>query len=257
MMKLQIFSDLHADVRQPKPIEVKPDIDAVIVAGDVCESAERAFQWLREIVPMQVVIFMTGGNHEWYRRIWSDEVAQARHIAPLYGIYFLENDIVTLNGVRFVGATLWTDYALFGEANVSLAMHAARHGLNDHRLITWTKQPWTRFRPQEALALHRHSRSFIEATLAEPFAGATVVVTHHGPHPHSVHPRYRNDLLSAAFVSDLTATIEAGRPDLWVHGHVHDTFDYEVGATRILCNPHGYGHENAAFNPALVVEVGS
>jgi Icc-related predicted phosphoesterase len=254
-MRVQIFSDLHCDVRPPKPITVAPDIDAVIVAGDTCEGAQSGFAFLRRIVPKQVIVSLLG-NHEAYGRVWRDEVAQARAVAPLYGVHVLENDVAIIGNVRFIGATLWTDYALFGEANVSLAMHAARHGLNDHRLITWTKQPWTRFRPQEALVLHRHSRSFVEATLAEPFAGATVVVTHHGPHPNSVHPRYRNDLLSAAFVSDLTATIEAG-PDLWVHGHVHDSFDYRVGATRILCNPHGYGHENAAFNPALVVEVGS
>lgn len=257
MMKLQIFSDLHADVHQPKRIEIAPDIDAVIVAGDVCEGAERSFQSLRLIVPLQVGVFFVLGNHELYGRVWREEIAHARAVAPLYGIYLLENNTVVLNGVRFIGATLWTDYSLFGNGYVALAMHAARNGLLDHRRITWTKHPWQRFRPQEALGLHRASRNFIETELVTPFAGATVVVTHHGPHPHSVHPRYCNDLLSAAFVSDLTATIEAGRPDLWVHGHVHDTFDYRVGATRILCNPHGYGNENLAFNPALVVEVGS
>ena len=83
------------------------------------------------------------------------------------------------------------------------------------------------------------------------------MVTHHAPHPGSLHPRYQNDVLSAAYVSYLTAVIEAGKPDLWVHGHVHTSFDYRVGGTRILCNPHGYGSENAGFNPALVVEVGS
>jgi hypothetical protein len=167
----------------------------------------------------------------------------------------VENDEVIVGNVRFIGATLWTDYALFGEGYVPLAMHAAGDGLNDHRRITWTKEPWARFRPQEALLLHRRSRAFIETALAKPFAGATVVVTHHAPHPRSVHPRYGDDLLSAAFVSDLTAVIEAGQPQMWVHGHVHNSFDYRIGATRIIANPHGYGTENAAFDPILVAEV--
>ena len=81
-------------------------------------------------------------------------------------------------------------------------------------------------------------------------------MTHHAPHRGSLHPRYAADLLSAAFVSDLTAVIDAGKPDLWVHGHVHTSFDYKVDATRIVCNPHGYGRENPTFDPALVVEVG-
>jgi len=255
-MRLQIFSDLHADPRRFRPVEVSPDVDAVIVAGDVCEGAECAFQALRRIVPMQIPIIAVMGNHEFYNDVWREEIAHARAVAPLYGIHLLENNSVTFGDVRFVGGTLWTNYALFGDGYVSLAMHAARNGLLDHQLITWVKQPWQRFRPQHALGLHRASRNFIETELATPFAGPTVVVTHHAPHPRSVHTRYANDLLSAAFVSNLTSIIEAGRPDLWVHGHVHDSFDYQVGATRVLCNPHGYGAENAAFDPALVVEVG-
>ena len=255
-MRLQVFSDLHADVRQPKAIEVASDVDAVVVAGDVCEGAERAFAYLRQIVPMQLPIVMVMGNHEYYRRHVGSELAAARRAAPLYGIHLLEDDVVTLGNVRLVGCSLWTDYAVFGDSNAPRAMRAASDGLNDHRKITWAKQPWQRFRPQEALLLHRQSRAFIEAVLAKPFAGATVVVTHHAPHPRSIHPRYGDDLLSAAFVSDLTAVIETGQPQLWVHGHVHNSFDYCIGATRTIANPHGYGSENPAFDPALVVEVG-
>lgn len=255
-LRIQIFSDLHADVAKPRAIAVDPGVDAVVVAGDTCEGAERGFERLRQIVPMQIPIVMTLGNHEFYRRVWRDELAQARAAAPLYGVHLLENNVAIIGDVRFVGATLWTDYELFGHAHLPLAMHAAAGGLNDRRRITWNKKPWARFRPQEALGQHRRSRGFIEATLAEPFAGATVVVTHHGPHPRSVHPRFANDLLSAAYVSDLTAVIEAGQPKLWVHGHVHHSFDYRLGDTRVVCNPHGYGTENPDFDPALVLEVG-
>ena len=255
-MKFQVFSDLHADVAAIKPITVAPDIDVVIVAGDTCQGAERGFDFMRRIVPMHVTIVAVLGNHEFYGRCLPDELAYARAAAPLYGVHLLENDAVEVGGVRFVGATLWTDYALFGEVASPLAMSAARAGLNDHRRIAWAKEPrWLRFRPQEALLLHRRSVGFIAAELAKPFAGPTVVVTHHAPHPGSVHPRYENDLLSAAYVSDLTALIEAGQPTLWVHGHVHSSFDYRVGETRVLCNPHGYGIENPDFEPSLVVEV--
>ncbi len=83
-----------------------------------------------------------------------------------------------------------------------------------------------------------------------------MVVTHPAPNPGSVHPRYAVDLLSAAFVSDLSKLIEGRRPALWIHGHVHSSFDHRVGPTRVICNPHGYGrYENRAFNPALVVDI--
>jgi len=256
-MKIQIFSDLHADVRAPREVVVSPDVDAVVVAGDTAQGAETAFMQLRLLVPMQKPVIMVMGNHEYYRRSFHEELARAREVAPLYGVHLLENDTVTIGGVRFIGATLWTDYALFGEANLGRAMVAASTGLNDHRRISWTKQPWQRFRPQEALLLHRTSRKFIEAALAETFEGPTVVVTHHAPHVGSLHPDYANEILSAAYVSDLSKSIEAAQPELWVHGHVHASFDYMVGDTRVLCNPHGYGSENADFNDRLVVEVGS
>ncbi|MCW5691649.1 MAG: metallophosphoesterase [Pseudolabrys sp.] len=256
-MKIQIFSDLHADVRTPRPVVVPPDVDAVVVAGDTAQGAENAFMHLRLFVPMQIPIVMVMGNHEYYRRSFHEELARAREVAPLYGVHFLENDSIVIGGVRFIGATLWTDYALFGEANLGRAMVAASSGLNDHRRISWSKQPWQRFGPQEALLLHRTSRKYIEKTLAEAFEGPTIVVTHHAPHVGSLHPRYANDVLSAAYVSDLASVIETAQPDLWIHGHVHASFDYLVGATRVLCNPHGYGQENADFNGSLVVEVGS
>ena len=254
-MRVQIFSDLHVDVSTPRPIVIAANVDAVVVAGDICEGAERGFTWLRQIVPMDIPIVMTLGNHEFYRRCWSEELAQARERAPYYGIHLLENDVVVLGNVRFIGASLWTDYALFGD--VPRAIQAAAYGLNDHRRIKWRRDPWQRFRPQEALLLHKRSRSFIETALAAPFNGATMVLSHHAPHPRSNHSRFGSDLLSAAYVSDLTPVIDAGRPDLWVHGHVHESFDYSVGATRVVCNPHGYGVENQKFDPGLVVEVES
>ena len=135
-------------------------------------------------------------------------------------------------------------------------MNACASGMNDHRLIGWQKQPWLRFRPQEAALLHHQSKAYLTETLAVPFDGPTVVVSHHAVHWDSVHPRYRTDPVTGAFVSDLSALIEVHRPALWVHGHVHHSFDYRIGETRIVCNAHSYGDENPAFDGTLMVEVG-
>jgi Icc-related predicted phosphoesterase len=124
-------------------------------------------------------------------------------------------------------------------------------------LIGWSKKQWRRFRPEEALLSHTTSRIFLNTTLAVPFAGPTVVITHHGVHWGSVHSQFKRDMLIPAYVSDLSDTIEAHQPTLWVHGHVHTSFDYRVGETRIVCNAHGYGDENPDFDGRLVVEVNS
>jgi Icc-related predicted phosphoesterase len=257
-MKIQVFSDLHVDVSPPPPITIGGDVDLVVVAGDTAQGAHNSFVALRRIVPEKIPIVMVMGNHEFYRRCVPEELLQAKELAPTFNVSLLETDSVVLgDGVRLVGCTLWTDYRLFGANNAAAAMRVASHGLNDHRLISWRKNPWQRFRPEEALLTHTASKAFLVETLATPFAGPTVVVTHHAPQWLSVHPQYRSDLLTAAFVSDLSALIMEFQPDLWVHGHVHSSFDYAVGRTRVLCNPRAYWDENPNFNPSLVVEVGS
>ena len=256
-MKIQIFSDLHLDVHPIKPITIMADVDLVIVAGDTCEGVLRAFEHLRRIVPMHIPIVMVLGNHEYYRRFIPDELALARSHAGTFNIRLLECNTAVLGaGIRFVGATLWTNYRAFGESNVAGVMNACATGMNDHRLIGWQKQPWLRFRPEEAALLHHQSKTYLAKVLATEFAGPTVAISHHAVHWDSVHPRFRSDPVTAAFVSDQSALIEAHHPTLWVHGHVHNSSDYRVGKTRIVCNPHGYGSENPDFDGALVVEVG-
>ena len=133
-------------------------------------------------------------------------------------------------------------------------MAEARDRMRDHRRISWSKRPWLRFRPQEALKLHEQSRRFIEQALAVPFDGPTCVVTHHAPLAASLDPRFGNTLINAAYASDLSEMIQRYQPDYWIHGHIHRSSDYKVGRSRIMCNAHGYGSENPSFNPTLVIE---
>jgi len=200
---------------------------------------------------------MVMGNHEYYRRFIRDELALARAHAPPFNIHILENETIVLGGVRFVGATLWSDYAIFGEANRGGVMSVCRDGMNDHRRIGFQRKPWRRFRPEEAALLHYHSRAIFSDVLATPFAGPTVAISHHAVHPNSVPPELRSDWLTAAYVSDLSALIETYQPALFVHGHIHHSSDYRVGTTRMICNPHGYGNENPNFDGGLVIDVGS
>jgi hypothetical protein len=273
-VKLQIFSDLHCDVAPTRIITVGDDVEAVAVAGDIAEGARNSFVALRRIVPEVIPIVFVMGNHEFYRRFVGTELETAKAIGPDYNIRVLADDVAVVGGVRFAGATMWTDYRIFGVNNAAAAMSAARTGMNDHRLIGWKKDPWERFRPQEALLLHAASRRFLAETLAVP-GPPTVVLTHHAPHFRSVVERYRTDILTAAFASDLSdllllprgnvgpessaepPALEGPTDLLWVHGHVHSSSDYRIGNARIVANPHGYGTENPAFDPKLVVEVGA
>ncbi|WP_027053227.1 metallophosphoesterase [Mesorhizobium erdmanii] len=252
-MKIWLFSDLHlefADLRQPLTI---PDADVCVVAGDLCRAPANGVHWLgKNIAPAMTCIYVAG-NHEFYKGSIKEGLEDGRAAAAQFaGVHFLENDAVVIDGVRFVGATVWTDFRIEGRPHV--AMFHARERMNDFRLIAEQRDPWQRFVPERAFRMHQESRRFIDAALkADPIE--TVVVTHHLPHAKSIPSRFEGDLLNAAFASDLSEVIESGRPALWVHGHTHDSCDYKVGSTRILCNPRGYDDENTAFDQALVVRI--
>jgi Icc-related predicted phosphoesterase len=111
--------------------------------------------------------------------------------------------------------------------------------------------------PTDTVRLHRASVAFLHKELSRPFDGATVIVTHHAPSPRSIASRFCGDPLNSAFASNLDPLISRHEPSLWIHGHMHDSFDYTIGRTRVVCNPRGYFPDqlNSQFDPTFVVEV--
>ncbi len=260
MAKLWIISDLHLEFMQEpwRPAHI-PDHDILVLAGDIHVGCENAVSYAKELTDQPVILL--AGNHEFYHRHLQHEYrCAATSSEATQNVRFLENAETVIDGIRFIGATLWTDFLLGGEHCYLDNIDAAQRFLNDFDYIAADgskngSPAAVRFSPHHAAERHKESVAHIKAALAQPFDGPTVVVTHHAPHPGSIHPRFKGDPLTAAFVSDRTPVMTAGAPDLWIHGHVHDCFDYRVGKTRILCNPHGYPGENAKFDEALVVDV--
>jgi len=283
-MKLLVLSDLHLEFAPfvPEPAAVAA-ADVVVLAGDISPGT-KAISWARQNFPGKPVVFVAG-NHEFYRGDWDKLPGALREEAKQHGVHFLENEAVTIEGVRFVGATLWTDFALFGQDKRAEAMREAGRVMNDFRLIKARAlavqtpmarpqgSPW-KLSPAHTLRRHRESLAWLQGELAsgegkskaEP--GKTVVVTHHLPSSRSVAPQYKEDLLSAIYASNLPHETLLGA-SLWIHGHAHASFDYRLWdqarghAVRVLCNPRGYPlsrlrpgeFENPAFDPALLVEV--
>ncbi|CAN7215852.1 metallophosphoesterase [Phyllobacterium sp. LjRoot231] len=253
-MKLWIISDLHLEFDNVALPPHVPDADVCVAAGDVHRGFKKAIGWLGTHIAPRMPVVYVGGNHEFYRGSIVDGLEEAKELASQYpGVHFLENNLVEIDGVRFVGATLWTDFRIQGHQE--LAMLYARNHMKDYRAIFWRKKPFIRLTPSDTVRVHSQSKSFLSAALATTFDGKTVVVTHHLPHMLSVPQRFQSDLLSAAFASDLSELIEESGPELWVHGHTHNSCDYRVGDTRIICNPKGYPDENPEFNATVVIEI--
>lgn len=259
-MRILVISDTHLE---HDSFDLPTDLrfDVAVFAGDIWRPISNAIRWLsvQRNGPLQgKPLILVPGNHEFYgHELWSSR-AEGRKRAVEARIHLLDPGTVTIGGVRFVGATLWTDYGLYGRSVAS--RRVAARAMNDHRRITFFAAGKIRnFTPDDALALHVADKAFIEAQLAQPFAGRTVVITHHAPHPGSIPPQYRGDPLTPAFTSDLSSLINRYRPDVWIHGHDHHQHDYVVGSTRIVANPAGYprinGRENKLFDPHFTITV--
>ena len=257
VLRVQMISDLHVDVADTRALKLAPGADLVVVAGDTCAGAATALATLRRHIPAPVPIVTVLGNHEHYGSTIEHELDRAREAAAHLDITLLEDEVAEIRGVRFLGCTLWTSYTLFGARHRAVAMAAALRGMNDHRAITIGRgSERQRFLPADAAALHAASVRFLDTTLALPFEGPSVVVTHHAPHPVCIAPRFGRDPLSASFASDLSALIDARQPACWISGHTHHAVDTRLGATRLVSNPHGYpGECRDSFDPALVIEI--
>lgn len=257
-MKLHIFSDLHHEHPHGWQPELARGADAVLCAGDVCDGLHEAIDLLRGWFPAPTPIITIAGNHSFWQRDMDEEWSRSRQTAQTRDVSLLENEAVVIGGCRFIGATLWTDYALNGEWDRESAMQRANAKVRDHRQIFWRRSNRELFTAERAAAIHATSLGIIEGLLAERFDGPTIVMTHHAPSPRSITPRFRGDELNPSFCSDLEAIIRHTQPFAWIHGHMHSSSDYRIGRTRVISNPHGYGQENAeAFHPALILDTGA
>ncbi len=260
-MRIWIMSDLHLDVGHNnaqisfKLPDSRPEHDVVVIAGDICEDMVKGVKWIRESGFSAPVIYV-GGNHEFYRtKIDTNRLKALKEVRGSDDIHILQDSWVEIDGVRFIGATLWTDYCLDGEPMQKLAMRHAEECMNDHRFIRYAAGGYRKWHPDDCLREHQQSVEYIRHMLSEPFDGQQVVVTHHAPSIKSVSPEYKRDLLNGAFASNLDQEVD--RADLWIHGHVHTAFDYRIGNGRVVCNPRGYAYHNehTNFDPSKVVEV--
>ena len=246
MVKLHVVSDLHLE-HDPKFRLPKTDADVLVLAGDIAPGLRGMGAFFKVGKPVLYV----PGNHEYYGENLPGLQAAMRLYAKPSGITVLDNEEVVIEGVRFLGATLWTDFALYGASRRDESIAYADKHLNDYITIRNAQGGWLTAR--ETIELHVKAVAWLGSKLAEPFDGATVIITHHAPHPNSVHERFNGRLLNSAFVSNLTPLM--GKAPLWIHGHTHNCFDYTVAGTRVVANPKGYGDENPAFDPAFVITV--
>lgn len=292
-MKIHILSDLHVEFSAFMPdSDTAKAADVVILAGDI-HLGVKGITWARNSFPDKPIVYVAG-NHEFYGHHWDKLPDQLREAARAQDVYFLENESVTINGVRFLGTTLWTDFEYCGLGKRSQAMKEVEWHLVDYSDIkAETIRPevvsaimgtqdgkkgpvrWSRkLTAVHSLSRHQASLAWLNSELLKSTgsekAEKTVVVSHHYPHRNSTAPRYIDDLVTAGYGSHLPVDLLT-QAALWIHGHTHDSFDYRIDdaqnddaqkSVRVVCNPRGYPlsrvtdtYENSKFNPRLLIDL--
>ena len=254
-MRIQIKSDLHLEFRNYEIANDAND-DMLILAGDIVPSVQlshnRPSKFLKKCSELFKNVIYVAGNHEHYHNDIDKSFTTLKEKCESYGnIHFLNNECKIIDGIKFVGSTMWTSL----NNDDDYAKYVAKRGMADFKIISNGGRVLL---PGDTSIWHRESLQFIESECSTH--DKVVVITHHAPSFGSLNPVYANDDLNHAFMTDLDQFILRNPAiKLWCHGHVHTAFDYMIGNTRIVCNPRGYVTnsyvEDTGWSPGKSMEV--
>ena len=253
-MKLKILSDIHLEFSNYKIQYDNEDI--LVLAGDISPNPDKTTEHIIKYLQTnrQAKLIYVLGNHDYYNKsieetlsLWKDMSDYINSIVNTR-FWFLHDDSVVINGIRFFGTTLWTDM----NDKDTATMEIANANMSDYSYIK-------DFTPSKSVLLHEQSKTFLSECLdisEEP----VVVITHHLPSFMSILPKYKRSItsryLNGAFASNMDYLIDKSM--LWIHGHTHSSLDYKTGKSRVVCNPRGYCNnspENLEFKDDFIISI--
>jgi len=257
-MKIKLWSDLHLEFRENKFDHLWSDKSSdeldttLLLAGDIGVGMGGT-EFVTEMCKHFKHVLRICGNHEFYDHDHDSIIAgwtEFEETGP-DNFHFLNNDWRELDGVRFLGGTMWTgmnngDYR---------AISDAERGMNDYACI---KHKGMSINPRFTIMQHNKFMDALNEKLAEPFDGPTVVMSHHSPGNFLKRKQRQPYGVDHAYFADLEELIgNHTEIKLWVHGHTHENWDYMINETRVVCNPYGYhGYAtNKGFDRDIILEV--
>ncbi len=281
-MHLQILSDLHLETHPQFHASPAPGANMLVLAGDI-GSYQRGSMLadddfgLARFRPQQAgghwpePVVLVPGNHEYDAQDFDEARARLRASCERLGIYMLDCETVVIDGVRFVGTTLWSDYDAIAlhngvtELGALMKQREKAYKAANFYLIKAEMQRYGKpFLAAEMREEALRCQAWLRNALAEPFDGKTVVITHFAPSLKSADPRYGITPGTAGFCNALDDLLPFA--DVWIHGHLHAPSDYTVRGNhadgrswqcRVVANPLGYARkgEQESFNPHCLVTV--
>lgn len=280
-VRLQLISDLHLERQTDFQTTAMPGVDLLVIAGDVGSYQAGSklvtddfglgrFSPKREGAPWPRVLYVPG-NHEYDGIEYTVAHARLRQTCADLGIEWLDRERIDIDGVRFLGTTLWADFDALAALEATPTKQLAAREKAFRAANFYLRRYSTLIDGEHMLAerqrdLALECQAWLRDALAQPFDGKTVVVTHYAPSLRSADPRYGLAPGTAGFCNSLDELLPYA--DLWLHGHLHCMQDYVVESTsgprgdlphrcRVVANPLGYANkgEQDDFRPDLVIEL--
>lgn len=247
-LRIRVLSDLHLNNQNWQAPHAPADL--VVLAGDIANGTA-GLHWARQNFEDTPIVYVSG-NQEFYGHNADDLLAEMHVIARDLDIHFLEQEVLNFKGLRILGATLWTDYNLFGLEARWLAITNRRKNAPFERKDILSDEGVVM--PHKKTIWHDRTVAWLSKELSREFDGKTMVVTHHVPTIRGLPSRYRDDLSSAAFASNLDHLFPL--VDNWVCGHTHTASDFQVGRCRVVINPRGRTLDGQnGFDPKLLLAI--
>ncbi len=267
------MSDLHLELHPNYFPQPAAGADLLVLAGDI-GSYQAGSQLAGEDFGLErfaprlgwpVPVLFLPGNHEYDNLDFDDAHARLRATCERLGITWLEREVLVIGGVRFIGTTLWADFDALATAGDHLAaspaplLHKREKAFRAANFYlrktgaTRAGEPllaegWR----EQALVCQR----WLREALAQPFEGATVVVTHFAPTLLSADARYGLTPGTAGFCNSLDELLP--QASFWLHGHLHCQQDYRAGDCHVVANTLGYAvkGEQEGFRESMLLDIG-
>jgi len=281
-VNIQLLSDLHLESNPHFIARPLPGADVLVLAGDIGSYQSGSLLTrlgvddfgLARFSPLPAAqggahwptpVLFVPGNHEYDGLEFDAAEERLRQTCARLGLVWLQRQAVVLQGVRFVGCTLWSDFDALapGAAPLDAGALAEQRKLREKAFRAanfYLKKNHTlrQGQPMLAEAMREESlkdQDWLRRALAEPFDGPTVVVTHFAPSLLSADPRYGITPGTAGFCNSLDALLPQAR--VWLHGHLHCPNDYVKHGCRVVANPLGYARkgEQQAFRESLLIAL--
>ncbi len=238
-MKLRIVSDLHIE-HDPQELPIMDDEDkqVLILGGDITPNVGKYREFLRDLSYRFKDIIIIYGNHEYYGHKFGELKDDMNDMCTEFkNVHLLDNMAINLDGVAIYGGTLWTS-----------AYKDIWYGLNDFNVVTYI---------EDGINMYSEEYDNSLAHLDEMIPEFDVVITHHAPSYKSVAPMFENSPYNKYFVNNLDGLVQKGgeKLKLWVHGHCHNSSNYQIDNCTVICNPKGYFKENKDYNNELIYEI--